>query len=234
MEFKPFPKLARISREAVITEKLDGTNAQIYIVSLEKTNYFLSVTPGEDPVPLQGLMVDPITAIVDGFAIFSGSRTRWITPGKDSDNYGFAEWVRQNAKELVKLGPGQHFGEWMGCGINRNYNLSERRFYLFNTSRWFTLCGPPASKPGVYTQVKDEDGNLSLVDGPACCHVVPVIWRGVFDTHDVVNCVEMLRSQGSFAVPGFMQPEGVVVFHLASGQMFKKTLVADESPKSRA
>ena len=31
MEFEAFPKMARLSREIVITEKLDGTNAQICI-----------------------------------------------------------------------------------------------------------------------------------------------------------------------------------------------------------
>ena len=31
MEFKEFPKLARLSREIVITEKIDGTNASIFI-----------------------------------------------------------------------------------------------------------------------------------------------------------------------------------------------------------
>lgn len=31
MEFKEFNKIARLSRECVITEKIDGTNAQICI-----------------------------------------------------------------------------------------------------------------------------------------------------------------------------------------------------------
>jgi len=31
MEFVSFPKIARLSRECVITEKIDGTNASIYI-----------------------------------------------------------------------------------------------------------------------------------------------------------------------------------------------------------
>jgi len=31
MEFTGFPKIARLSREVVITEKIDGTNAQIFI-----------------------------------------------------------------------------------------------------------------------------------------------------------------------------------------------------------
>jgi hypothetical protein len=30
-EFKPFPKMARLSREIIVTEKLDGTNASIHI-----------------------------------------------------------------------------------------------------------------------------------------------------------------------------------------------------------
>lgn len=30
-EFNGFPKIARLSRECVITEKIDGTNAQIFI-----------------------------------------------------------------------------------------------------------------------------------------------------------------------------------------------------------
>lgn len=35
-EFKEFPKMGRLSRECVVTEKIDGTNAQIYIESLVK------------------------------------------------------------------------------------------------------------------------------------------------------------------------------------------------------
>lgn len=31
MEFYEFPKMARFSRECIVTEKIDGTNAQIYI-----------------------------------------------------------------------------------------------------------------------------------------------------------------------------------------------------------
>lgn len=31
MEFKPFDKIARLSRECTVTEKIDGTNASIFI-----------------------------------------------------------------------------------------------------------------------------------------------------------------------------------------------------------
>ena len=34
-EFEPFPKIARMKREQIITEKIDGTNAQVYIRELE-------------------------------------------------------------------------------------------------------------------------------------------------------------------------------------------------------
>jgi hypothetical protein len=31
MEFTEFPKMARLSRDVIITEKIDGTNAQVFI-----------------------------------------------------------------------------------------------------------------------------------------------------------------------------------------------------------
>jgi hypothetical protein len=34
------------------------------------------------------------------------------------------------------------------------------------------------------------------------------------------------------AVPGFMRPEGVVIFHTASGTLYKKTVKDDHQPKS--
>lgn len=172
-EFVEFPKMSRLSREVIITEKIDGTNAQVYITE-------------------------------DG-RIMAGSRTRWITP--ENDNFGFAAWVERNHDELLKLGPGRHFGEWWGVGIQRGYGLSERRFSLFNVSRW---------------------GD----DRPACCHVVPVLYRGPFDTVLIDDAINALRSQGSSAAPGFMTPEGIVVFHTAANIGFKKTVEKDNLPKS--
>ena len=177
IEFQPFPKIARLSREVIVTEKIDGTNASIWI--------------GED-----GTMR-------------AGSRSRWITP--DDDNFGFARWVAENADDLRQLGPGHHFGEWWGRGIQRGYGLAERRFSLFNTSRW-----------------SDDEVR------PACCHVVPVLYRGAFDTNAVIGALDMLKATGSVAAPGFMKPEGVIVFHVAGNVGFKKTLEKDEEPKSKA
>lgn len=178
-EFKSFAKIARLTRSMVVTEKIDGTNAQVLVEE-------------------------------DG-TVRAGSRTRWITP--EQDNFGFAQWVANHAAELRALGPGRHFGEWWGQGIQRGYGLTEKRFSLFNVSRW----GPNG------TDV------LSL---PACCRVVPVLLDGGdFDTQTIEDCVDQLRRFGSIAAPGYMKPEGVVVFHRASGVLFKKTLEKDERPK---
>jgi hypothetical protein len=64
--------------------------------------------------------------------------------------------------------------------------------------------------------------------------VVPIVHEDeVFSTLAVHAALENLRVFGSYAELGFMKPEGVVVFHHASRQMFKATLVGDEAPKSK-
>lgn len=175
MEFEAFPKMPRLSREIIITEKIDGTNAQVHISD-------------------------------DGETIRAGSRNRYIEPG--DDGFGFAAWVKANADTLLELGPGRHFGEWWGSGIQRGYGLTkgEKRFSLFNVSRWSVIR-------------------------PACCHVVPELYRGPFVTDAVERSLHDLRIGGSCAAPGFMKPEGVIVFHIAGNFGFKKTLEKDEEPK---
>lgn len=173
VEFVEFPKMARLSRECVITEKIDGTNAQVFIA--------------------------------DDGTVVAGSRNRWITP--EQDNYGFARWVKDNEDDLRKLGPGHHYGEWWGAGIQRRYGLDHKKFSLFNVDRW-------------------------QESRPSCCDVVPVLYRGVFDTTEVERCIDNLRTNGSVAAPGFMGPEGVVVYHIAGRVGFKKTIEKDEVPKT--
>lgn len=173
MIFEAFPKMARLSREIIVTEKIDGTNAQIFI--------------GEDG------------------SFMAGSRTRWITP--EDDNFGFAAWAQENKAELMRLGAGRHFGEWWGQGIQRKYGMDCKRFSLFNVSRW---CD----------------------DRPECCGVVPVLYRGLFSQSAIDAALDDLRANGSSAKPGFMTPEGIVVYHVAAGIGFKKTLEKDEEPKS--
>jgi hypothetical protein len=110
----------------------------------------------------------------------------------------------------MRLGPGRHFGEWWGQGIQRNYGLKEKRFSLFNVSRWF-------------------DADIR----PACCCVVPILFRGDFNTCTINHWLNVLQGSGSFAAPGFMKPEGVVVWHTAANMGFKKTIEHDEIPKSK-
>ncbi len=75
------------------------------------------------------------------------SRNRLITP--DDDHYGFAQWCHDNNDELVKLGDGRHYGEWVGYGIQSNpHQLGERRFFIFNTFR------PTDSLPDCVSQVE--------------------------------------------------------------------------------
>ncbi len=194
MEFKEFPKMPRFSREIIITEKIDGTNASIFI-----QNIVLEENKDDKNIILE----------VDGLTIRAGSRTRWIIPG--DDNFGFANWVKTNAIELIKmLGEGHHFGEWWGSGIQRGYNLTkgDKRFSLFNTSRW-------------NNETK-----------PKCCSVIPELYRGEFNTEAINRVMETLKGNGSYANQGFMNPEGIVIFHTAGNLMFKKTIKNDETPKS--
>lgn len=174
-DFEEFPKMARLSRRVIITEKIDGTNAQVLI--------------GED-----GTMR-------------IGSRSRWITP--DDDNYGFAKWATEHAEELRELGPGRHFGEWWGAGIQRRYDQSEKRFSLFNAMRWSG-------------------------DRPACCSVVPTLYDGIWTPDAADGAIALLQRFGSQAATGFMKPEGIVMFHVAARVGFKKTLEKDEMSKGEA
>ena len=194
MEFRPFQKISRLSREMIVTEKIDGTNASIYITPIAKTYW-------DDKMLLYFYGPDCST-----WGVYAASRTRWITP--EDDNFGFAAWVVEHWPDLKVLGPGHHFGEWWGKGIQRGYGLEERRFSLFNVNRW------------------------SPDNPPACCSIVPVLYRGVFYTLTIDTILEHLRERGSIAAPGFPAPEGVVVFHAASGMLFKKTCEHDDEPKN--
>lgn len=211
IKFTPWPKIARLNRDIVITEKIDGTNGAIGIVDMSAPDG--SDTHFED---VKHMRTD--AGIGWPYAVYAQSRSRIITP--DADNFGFARWVWDNAEDLVTtLGPGLHFGEWWGSGIQRGYDLpkGEKRFSLFNTGRW-----------------ESEQVMLrSLVPG---LDVVPVLYEGSFDfEHDVKppwkRCLSDLRFFGSIASSGFMRPEGIVIYHKAANEMFKVTLENDEEPK---
>lgn len=146
--------------------------------------------------------------ITEDGRFLTGSRTRWITP--ENDNFGFSRWAHEREYELRKLGVGTHYGEWWGAGIQRKYGLDHKRFSLFNVERW-----------------KDETVR------PECCHLVPVLWRGIFNTVIVGGILRDLATNGSLAAPGFMKPEGVIVYHVAGNLLFKRTIEKDEEPKGK-
>ncbi len=212
IEFTAFPKMARLSRECVVTEKIDGTNAQIFITEGS------SDTPG-----IISAWHDQESST--DLVMLAGSRKRWITPNQD--NHGFGLWVFQNEKDLRKLGKGRHFGEWWGQGIQRGYGLKEKRFSLFNVIRWCSHNAEPCEIPTGDPRITRTQENL-----PECCHLVPELYRGEFDLARISHELDFLHDFGSLAAPGFMRPEGVIVFHIAGNVGFKKTIENDSTPKS--
>ena len=183
-EFQEFKKIPRLSREIIITEKIDGTNGVIYISD-------------------------------DGLEMYVGSKSRWLDD--HNDNFGFWHWVMDNKEELMKLGKGYHYGEWWGKGIQRNYGLNEKRFSLFNVGRW----------------VKEGELKEKQEYCPDCCYIVPILYKGIFDTAMIESQLNFLKEVGSMACHGFMNPEGIIIYHVPSRYYFKKTIKNDEKGKEQ-
>jgi hypothetical protein len=217
ISFQEFPKIPRYKREVIITEKIDGTNAAVRWEPLLPGMYdpnegWLTSKPYDENVIAVRELFDNHGTNLGPYALLAQSRTRFILPEKTkkgADNHAFGLWVSENVDELAKLGPGVHYGEWWGKGIQRNYGLQEKRFSLFNVSRW------GAHNPGT----------------PACCHVVPVLGRGLPNLVD--DTLYQLRHGGSAAAPGFEDPEGIIVWHTTSKQYYKVLLENDDTPKSQ-
>lgn len=116
-EFSPFPKIPRLRRTIIVTEKIDGTNAQV-VVTPEGEVFAGSrnrwITPENDNY---------------GFA-------RWVEDNKDAlrDGLGigqhFGEWWGAGIQRgYGKSGPGSKF------------------FHLFNTHRWSNKPFVPGTMP---------------------------------------------------------------------------------------
>lgn len=199
-EFEGWPKTPHWFRDIVVTEKIDGTNGAINIVPFSDIDIFT-----------QDHTVGKIVS--DGemaYYVMAQSRKRYVTPA--DDNAGFGKWVWENADSLLAdLGPGRHFGEWWGLGIQRNYGLDHKRFSLFNTAKWLM---PSASF---------KTPNLG---------VVPIMYEGPNLDWQIEWCMDSLWMGGSWAVSGFFNPEGIVIYHTAGNKVFKVLLEGDETPKS--
>jgi len=215
-EFQAWPKIPRLNRNCIVTEKIDGTNAAVVI---EK------VGPGWPKHEFELARVDLDLTDASELAVFAQSRKRLLQTnedgGKGSDNFAFAAWVKENALELAAvLGEGRHFGEWWGAGIQRAYGLTEqdKRFSLFNAGRWHDRAAN-----GIGKEVC-----------PDCCSVVPVVALGKVGEAPWLKAMNDLAENGSAAVPGFDNPEGIVVYHTAARTSFKVTFDQDDLPKSVA
>ena len=231
-DFTYYPKTPRLSSGYIITEKLDGSQAAVVIEELG------GIRMSSEPSPHMLAQVDGEFSDLDvsdepmqKYRVYAQSRNRFITP--QSDNFGFAAWVQENAEELVEiLGPGRHFGEWWGHGIQRGYGLprGERHFSLFNVTRHNPLgsmadleayfAAPPAGREPLFPDLPE----LSTV---------PVISAADNDrslramSHMVDRALAKLSLAGSFAAE-FARPEGIVLFHSRSNQVFKAFLPEDE------
>lgn len=208
-EFEAWPKTPRYYRDIVVTEKIDGTNGAVCIERFPYGEFSGTSTPPEATL-VKGTELDEFGNPVDEYLVVAQSRKRIATP--DKDNAGFARWVWDNAALLVDdLGPGRHFGEWWGQGIQRNYGQSGKYFSLFNTSKWWGV-------------------NFSTLQ---LC-VVPVLYQGPHHQDSIEDCLTDLANEGSYvAAPDWTgKAEGVCIFHTASNKVYKVMLENDETPKS--
>lgn len=184
--FQKYPKTPHMGNENILySEKIDGTNGVVYV----ETNG-------------------------DGSKkVLAGSRTRWLTPGKQ-DNHGFAAWVKDNEEELSKLPDGFHYGEWYGKGINHGYGLDDRRFMLFNRSRYEKL------------------ENL-----PKCVELETIVGKyGDLETifYDVDFFEKESYLKGSWHVPGCMFTEGLILRFTESKRVYKKVWGISQKNKKKS
>lgn len=217
-DYPAFGKIPRLNREVVWTEKIDGTNG---LISIEEKPFGESseVEDSADWFEASGItcVIPPSTPVNDQdlmpeyeYWVRAGSRNRWLTG--QQDNYGFAQWVRENALVLADiLGPGLHYGEWWGQGIQRRYDRDRKIFSLFNVRRWEWVR---------------NDGEAQAIG----LDVVPLLGVTIgFD--DTMPLNKLAVNGGSFAAPGFKMPEGVVGYHEAGRHTYKVLLVNDDKPK---
>ena len=118
--------------------------------------------------------------------VLAQSRSRIITP--TDDNYGFARWVKENRRFLVSAkATTSASGGGRASSASTAKSASVSRC---STCRWADGCGRPF-----------------------CCDVVPTLLVGEFRSIDFARVEHDLRAGGSVAAPGFMKPEGFVVYH---------------------
>ena len=222
LNFQAWPKIARLHKDIVVTEKIDGTNAAVAIADAWDLPELAEARAwgGYHREWIQQYVQRGRKLIereVDGqtrfYLLAAQSRKQLIYP--DKDNFGFARWAYDNAEQLLDiLGAGRHFGEWWGSGIQRGYGLPKgrKRFSLFNVAKHENALD-------AYWHAYGDD----VPELHDQLDVVPVLYEGPFSEQAIEDAMQRLDDHGSVASPGFKQPEGVVVYHTAANTAFKWT-----------
>lgn len=152
--------------------------------------------------------------LIEGDRIIAGCRTRWLSPGKETDNFGFAQFVEDNKQELIeKLGEGRHYGEWCGPGINNGEGLPNKMLFLFNWRRHLS---------------KEEYPKLPITKEVIRhkVYTVPLLYNGAVDGNVVALLMETMKLRGSF-LNSFCSPEGVVIE--INNAFYKKVFKPEET-----
>lgn len=102
----------------------------------------------------------------------------------------------------MKLWVWFHYGEWYGSKIQRWYGLKEKRFALF--------------------YVKNEL--------PSCCETVPLLYKWDLNDTIIQECLNDLKVNGS-RINNMPNPEGIVIYHTQSNQVYKVLIENDNIPK---
>lgn len=223
IEFNGWPKTPRLSAGGVtITEKIDGTNACVIIREVDTVQAWGRYAPDYGGV----CWVAQSRPESEGggqrtFLVGAQSRKRLLKITED--NAGFARYVYDNREALVDLlGPGTHFGEWWGQGIQRRYGMDRKVFSLFNTHRWHNVANQR-------TDWWDEAAKVNL-------DVVPLLSLGRFSDKAIDDALDLLRREGSIATIKygihFDRPEGVIIRHSSLGGNLKAFVENDDVPKS--
>jgi len=101
-EFRSFKSIESFYGPCTIWEKIDGSNAQIYIYEED----------GRTEVK-------------------AGSRNKWITVDDDNFGFAkWVDSNKQALIDI--FGVGRFYGEWMGGSIQRKYGFKEKRFVVFH------------------------------------------------------------------------------------------------------
>ena len=187
--YSSFPSIERLENiYCIISEKIDGTNG---LIEINETN------------------------------VRFGSRNRYIS--FSDDNAGFANFFKDYearfkdaAKDITtdESYPLRIYGEWFGCGIQRNYGLKDKLFMPFSSFYGEKLI--EYQVPNVITP--------------------NIMYTGKFSMEIVDTCMQQLKLNGSGVVKDYKQPEGIVIFFPKYNFRLKETFDGakwkDALPKS--